>query len=62
MDFGVGYAPFVYLKKFPVRKIKIDISFIRDISKNLNVMAIIEKEAEKEPAPIPTLGARPEAA
>ncbi len=41
-DFGVGYAPFVYLKKFPISKIKIDISFIRDISKNLNVMAIIE--------------------
>ncbi|MCX5680778.1 MAG: EAL domain-containing protein, partial [Candidatus Omnitrophica bacterium] len=41
-DFGVGYAPLVYLKQYPVSKIKIDIAFIRDIPRDKNAMAITE--------------------
>lgn len=41
-DFGVGYAPLVYLKQYPISKVKIDMSFIHDIPRSVNAMAIIQ--------------------
>jgi diguanylate cyclase (GGDEF)-like protein len=40
-DFGTGYASFNYLRKFPFHKIKIDQSFIRDLSADRGAQAII---------------------
>ena len=45
-DFGMGYASFQYLQKFPIDIVKIDRSFMNDIhensSNNAIVLAIIE--------------------
>src|SRR4029077_6387760 len=40
-DFGTGYSSLGYLRSFPFDKIKIDQSFIRELSTNKDSLAIL---------------------
>ena len=45
-DFGTGYSSLSYLRSFPFDKIKIDRSFIKDLSNGKEPLAIVHAVAD----------------
>lgn len=45
-DFGTGYASLTHIKTFPIDRLKIDRSFVHDMSENRNSMSIVQAIAQ----------------
>jgi diguanylate cyclase (GGDEF)-like protein/PAS domain S-box-containing protein len=41
-DFGTGFASFTYLKQLPVQYLKIDVEFVRDLTRSDRDMAVVK--------------------